>query len=647
MVSTSLMIMFQQFVYFIMMILIIIQTTFVSPLSIHSSNRNGLRLLNHEYDSVLSSNWYVKLTEREDRTPATTRAHSATIYALYQNGSSVPYQEYMIVSGGITRNKHKNVLFSVWAFNMTSATTSNQGRWYELTPPLKTSSSFDDGLCSHDIDDSLQDNVGIANRRKSCQPYARIEHISMVRDNVLYIFGGLIFHENENDVVYSMEQEPYMYRLILDESQFKFRDHENLEESFGNDAFTQNYTDWERWIPHFQTNEYNPESTLQDMKTAVNRAEVRGGYCKSKDKLVIYGGIHVKEESYDEATTLGDVWAYDFQTDTWEMMAPSTSIDSDIFAHPGKRSAHGSTVVGDELFVHGGIREADQSPENESTGKVQLHDVWVFDLNSKIWNHRPMSPSIGRAYHSMVGWKDKNTDDTILSIHGGMKMIIHEFGHVYHDTIITSSSSVWLLAEYFSTTHIYLPLVMEHTTVLSEQFGNMFIFGGDVDGVWSLNIAGDTSTVEFLPKNDEDGCSGFFDCMDRRVIITLLAVSMFCIIMFLSCSCITVLKIRRKAIDESSSNADPSLAGSVESEKEVIEGAAEKGLGTDEEIQQKQEVIGNDTEEELGDEKETPIESDTEERLGDDEQKKEVETAIHVHVSSVKNFAKNLGWASS
>ena len=120
--------------------------------------------------------------------------------------------------------------------------------------------------------------------------------------------------------------------------------------------------------------------------------------------------------------------------------------------------------------------------------------------------------------------------------------------------------------------------------------------------------------------------------------------------MFLSCSCITVLKIRRKAIDESSSNADPSLAGSVESEKEVIEGAAEKGLGTDEEIQQKQEVIGNDTEEELGDEKETPIESDTEERLGDDEetqQKKEVETAIHVHVSSVKNFAKNLGWASS
>lgn len=75
--------------------------------------------------------------------------------------------------------------------------------------------------------------------------------------------------------------------------------------------------EWERWIPHFQTNEYNPESTLQDMKIDVNRDEVRGGYCRSKDKLVIYGGIHVKEESYDEATALGDVWAYDFQTDRW------------------------------------------------------------------------------------------------------------------------------------------------------------------------------------------------------------------------------------------------------------------------------------------------------------------------------------------
>ncbi|GFH47092.1 predicted protein [Chaetoceros tenuissimus] len=208
-----------------------------------------------------------------------------------------------------------------------------------------------------------------------------------------------------------------------------------------------------------------------------------------------------------------------------------------------------------------------------------------------------MSPSIGRAYHSMIGWRDKHTEDTILSIHGG-----------------------------------------------------------DVDGVWSLNIAGDTSTVEFLPKNDEDGCSGFFHCMDRRVIITLLAVSMFCIIMFLSRACIAALKmIRRKGIHENSSNADLSLAGSVESEKELIEGAAEEGLGNDKEIQQKQEVIGNDTDEGLGDDKETPqkqetIESDTEERLGDEEetqQKQEVETAIHVHVSSVKNFAKNLGWTSS
>ena len=125
--------------------------------------------------------------------------------------------------------------------------------------------------------------------------------------------------------------------------------------------------------------------------------------------------------------------------------------------------------------------------------------------------------------------------------------------------------------------------------------------------------------------------------------------------MFLSWACITVLKIRRNGNDESSSNADPSLAGSVKLDKEVIKGTAEEGLGDDKETQQKQEAVESDTEERHGDDKETQqkletIESDTEERRGDDEetqQKQEVEIAIHVHVSSVKNFAKNVEWSSS
>lgn len=606
---------------------------------------------------VLSANWWVRLGESERR-PESRRAHSATVYALYNDGSdpesdstnnegtnvnpvspgpngpdidpantqqkqdssqpdrnintdsgdisnntstasnehsiettvnstsnftvttsppnrmrklnkkSKPYQEYMVISGGFTDKDWKT--FPVWAYDMTSATSRDEGHWYELTPPAATTS--DTSLC-----DSNTTDIGITHA-KACSPESRLGHMSVVRDGSLYVFGGLNY--DEHDGVFLMEKEPFMYRMKLEESEFQGRDYENYEGNFDADVSTKkDDMYWERWLPNIKANEHNAESKFEDLKFALNRGEVRGGYWKSEDKLVVYGGLHVREyrtstgREQQGDTTLGDVWAYDFKSDTWEMMA--ASADGDNLYHPGGRTSHAATLVDDELVVYGGLREIETYLWDGSTVWSQLDDIWVFNLKSKTWTHRPMAESIGRAYHSVVGWKLDNREGTILASFGGYKMMIdpvdnQEVSYVYDDTMIsmpqvqnTSQPSVWYVASYNGLQPETVSIRLEHTAVLSEQFGNMFVWGGryrqtsDISGVWSLNIAGETSKVEYLVRS-EDG-----PIADAGAAYVILLTVMMMSMMFTYACGVAQRRQEIEAMNADALNADPTLGGSV------------------------------------------------------------------------------------
>lgn len=271
---------------------------------------------------------------------------------------------------------------------------------------------------------------------------------------------------------------------------------------------------------------------------ALNRGEVRGGYWEEEDKLIIYGGLHVRdysvnghEEQADE--TLGDVWAYDFKTDTWEMLAPTWDAgsvytkESEVVNHPGERTSHAGIVVGDELVIYGGLKKVDMSAWSGVKTWDQLDDVWVFNLKERTWKERETEQSMGRAYHAAVGWKMEGRNGTILSSFGGVKMMIdpvnnQEISYVYDDTIVTfpppegsTGNSLWFLA---TITGDFSEMVidtvstrLEHTVILSKAHGNMFCWGGryrgtsEISGMWSLNVAGESSQVNYVIRgNDAD-----------------------------------------------------------------------------------------------------------------------------------------------
>jgi hypothetical protein len=166
---------------------------------------------------VLSAPWWVRLAEG-DRKPQSRRAHSATIFEVVNRetkndsimmendhtrklsssatststATTAKMQEYMIVTGGFTDSDWKT--FPVWAYDMTLATTANDGRWYNLTPPV-----LSDHECHGYANANASANATKVGMKYSqpCGPTSRVGHISVVREGILYVFGGLQYSDIE------------------------------------------------------------------------------------------------------------------------------------------------------------------------------------------------------------------------------------------------------------------------------------------------------------------------------------------------------------------------------------------------------------------------------------------------------------------
>ena len=461
-------------------------------------------------------------------------------------GSTIP-QEYMIISGGFTDYDWHT--FPVWAFDVTAAVNTIEGKWFDLSKSVTAKMDHNNNYPDKEQDEEIRQicsssDIGSNNdmllindidengEKKSdlwtetalfCSPPSRVGHISLMRNEYLYVFGGLLYNEKEG--VFFMEDEPFMYRM-------------NIPSNYFSNPGNYDKLSWERITPNVVAPPFSTHSGTSDYvrpEDIVNRGEVRGGYWEKEDKLIMYGGLHVrdyqtsysKEQQADE--TLGDVWAYDFKTDTWEIMAPTgaatgnikSAKDENLVDHPGERTSHSATVVGDELIVYGGLKKVETYLWDGSTLWDQLDDVWVFDLKSLKWKQRMMKESVGRAYHSVVGWENEGRDGTVMASFGGMKTMTdpvdnQQISYVYDDTIVTSplatnfTSSIWFLATYEGNEKLTIATRLEHTAVLSKAFGNMIVWGGryrgtsDIDGVWSLNVHGEGNNVLYVVRNQDD-----------------------------------------------------------------------------------------------------------------------------------------------
>ena len=343
--------------------------------------------------------------------------------------SSTITEEYMIISGGYTDKDWTT--FPVYAFPISSAIKTTSGEWIDLS----TSFGLDESTCRQDNniaardrlyqeakflsdeeDDMTQDPWENA---QPCSPYGRMGHASVVYKDHLYVFGGLIYDEEQGPLgngrreSFRLEDIPYVYRLNLKE----MIDARLMDDGDGDDEPS---IGWQRIIPHVKPNGLSSSSAADVLLNFVNRGEMQGGLWASSslgdnDKFVMHGGLRIAKTEYDNSPSkfvkgesvfgagssqnqfhshkiielpLGDVWAYDLVQNAWEKMTNdygkgvfnemSGDVESsdqqmnrtneevfvqgddddwmvDDLLYPRARTAHAATVVGNQLIIHGGM----------------------------------------------------------------------------------------------------------------------------------------------------------------------------------------------------------------------------------------------------------------------------------------------------
>ncbi|MHA2312593.1 MAG: Kelch repeat-containing protein [Candidatus Thorarchaeota archaeon] len=132
--------------------------------------------------------------------------------------------------------------------------------------------------------------------------------------------------------------------------------------------------------------EANTWTKMNPQISPESRTNHRMAYDEESDRVILFGG---QSENPDE---LSDAWAYDYNTDTWEVL--------DVSESPSVRFRHSMTYdrEADRVVLVGGY-------DLES----RLNDTWTFDYNSGVWTQEESIPypsgvfGHDAVYHSKTG----------------------------------------------------------------------------------------------------------------------------------------------------------------------------------------------------------------------------------------------------
>ena len=347
-------------------------------------------------------------------------------------------EEYMIISGGYTDRDWKQ--FPTYAFPITSAIQTTSGQWIDLTPiPADLDASTcqdDDNIAAKeklyneatftDVVDMEEDPWANA---QACSPSGRMGHSSVVYKDHLYVFGGLIYDDeqessgNRRKESFRLEDIPYIYRL-------------NLKEMLiAREASKEPSKGWQRIIPRVKPVDAS-SSAADVLLNHVNRGEGQGGLWSSStgenDKFVMYGGMRISKVEYDNSPSkfvkgdtvfgigssqnqfqthrivempIGDVWAYDLVDNFWEKL---------------------TDAYGEGVWLHNDTKHENDDQMNRTIEEVfdaaSVND-WIDDLPNTVkeasgitdddWNDTTYFPRSRTAHAATLVGND-------LIIHGGM-----------------------------------------------------------------------------------------------------------------------------------------------------------------------------------------------------------------------------------
>lgn len=139
--------------------------------------------------------------------------------------------------------------------------------------------------------------------------------------------------------------------------------------------------------------------TFADLtKDAGPSARGRHAYVGDEGHLYVHGGRY-RDGTSGNYTLLDDLWAFDYATDTWELLAEEG---------PGKRTNHTLVVDGDRLILFGGNESRD------GASFAPLGDTWAFDLTTRTWEElETTGDPTARLFHAAA------TDGDTMWVYGG------------------------------------------------------------------------------------------------------------------------------------------------------------------------------------------------------------------------------------
>ncbi|MHA1552376.1 MAG: Kelch repeat-containing protein, partial [Candidatus Heimdallarchaeaceae archaeon] len=170
------------------------------------------------------------------------------------------------------------------------------------------------------------------------------------------------------------------------------------------------------WSYDFNTNTW---TNMTPSISPLGRGSSKLSYDSESDKIVLFGGYHSPTSSaYLDPTGevyQRDTWTYDYNTNTWENVTPSTSPDP----RTGFNMDYDSES--DRIILFGGSTHLDPTGMED--------EVWSFDLNGGTWTQ--MNPATtGRRAFSIA--YDTESDKIVL------------FGGTNSTTLTSYNDETWV-----------------------------------------------------------------------------------------------------------------------------------------------------------------------------------------------------------
>eukprot|EP00520_Triparma_pacifica_P018019 CAMPEP_0118649568 /NCGR_PEP_ID=MMETSP0785-20121206/9773_1 /TAXON_ID=91992 /ORGANISM="Bolidomonas pacifica, Strain CCMP 1866" /LENGTH=573 /DNA_ID=CAMNT_0006541865 /DNA_START=189 /DNA_END=1907 /DNA_ORIENTATION=- len=433
--------------------------------------------------SVASSNWET-IQIASDKRPLTRSSHSAALWHA-DDGST-----RMLVSFGFHSSSPRSIdpQTDCWSFNFM---TSEWTRLYTEVDKV-----FGPGDVS----------------------FSRGGHLTVVRNNKLYLYGGLEFNPTT--------------RLWT-----------NAESDGTSKMWMLTLTDPNpTWLLISSTN------------NLLTRGEVAGGIWR--DNLVFFGGLHI---SSTHLVTLADTHFFNLDAHVFKSLDELNRGNKG--PKPKDRFSHAAAVVGDELVIFGG-RGLTVNQRNEQDAYM-LDDVWSLDLVKEEWTELKMRVPISRCYQSLVGESRFNSFWSF----GGYKEVQtrggREFAFVFNDLMRGSiGSDHWdeFKPKNKSTTSVKVRY--RHSAVYWDS--TIFIYGGTYEYTDQVQmmVAVNTSLVkssDLVNAADDDlGVDDFFGVSPLH-----LAVGVMLVMVLVFISMFTILRRRVVAEQGQSAGLNESLIDSI------------------------------------------------------------------------------------